>query len=82
MIEQSIVRLPELVKDIDRPVSIYLVHLSRVVCPRRRLDGSSIVGRKDDANHGAGGAVGVFPDFVIVVNVILALSYPPDDQGV
>jgi hypothetical protein len=60
-------------------VSIYLVHLSRVVCPRRRLDGSSIVGRKDDANHGA---VGVFPDFVIVVNVILALSYPPDDQGV
>jgi hypothetical protein len=29
MIEQSIVHLPELVKDIDRPVSIYLVHLSR-----------------------------------------------------
>src|SRR5215213_2762398 len=28
MIEQSIVHLPELVKDIDRPVSIYLVHLS------------------------------------------------------
>src|SRR5918994_357385 len=28
MIEQSIVRLPELVKDIERPVSIYLVHLS------------------------------------------------------
>jgi hypothetical protein len=51
-------------------------------CLGRRLGGSSIVGRKDDANHGAGGAVGVFPDFVIVVNVILALSYPPDDQGV
>ena len=31
MIEQSIVHLPELVKEIDRPVSIYLVHLSR--CP-------------------------------------------------
>src|SRR5215207_4768286 len=29
MIEQSIVHLPELVKDIDRPVSNYLVHLSR-----------------------------------------------------
>jgi hypothetical protein len=29
MIEQSIVHLPELVKDIERPVSIYLVHLSR-----------------------------------------------------
>src|SRR5829696_8615875 len=28
MIEQSIVHLPELVKDIDRPVSNYLVHLS------------------------------------------------------
>jgi hypothetical protein len=28
MIEQSIVHLPELVKDIERPVSIYLVHLS------------------------------------------------------
>jgi hypothetical protein len=28
MIEQSIVHLPELVKEIDRPVSIYLVHLS------------------------------------------------------
>jgi integrase len=28
MIEQSIVRLPGLVKDIDRPVVIYLVHLS------------------------------------------------------
>jgi hypothetical protein len=28
MIEQSIVHLSELVKDIDRPVSIYLVHLS------------------------------------------------------
>src|SRR5688500_19074030 len=32
MIEQSIVHLPELVKDIERPVSIYLVHLSRVAC--------------------------------------------------
>jgi hypothetical protein len=30
MIEQSIVHLPELVKDIERPVSIYLVHLSSV----------------------------------------------------
>src|SRR5215203_2397924 len=30
MIEQSIVHLPELVKDIDRPVSNYLVHLSRL----------------------------------------------------
>jgi hypothetical protein len=29
MIEQSSVHLPELVKDIGRPVSIYLVHLSR-----------------------------------------------------
>jgi hypothetical protein len=29
MIEQSTVHLPELLKDIDRPVSIYLVHLSR-----------------------------------------------------
>jgi hypothetical protein len=29
MIEQSIVHLPELVKDIYRPVCIYLVHLSR-----------------------------------------------------
>jgi len=38
MIEQSIVHLPELVKDIDRPVSIYLVHLSR--CSKR--DASSI----------------------------------------
>jgi hypothetical protein len=28
MIEQSTGHLPELVKDIDRPVSIYLVHLS------------------------------------------------------
>jgi hypothetical protein len=28
MIEQSTVHLPELLKDIDRPVSIYLVHLS------------------------------------------------------
>jgi hypothetical protein len=28
MIEQSIVHLPELGKDIDRSVSIYLVHLS------------------------------------------------------
>jgi hypothetical protein len=34
MIEQSIVHLPELVKDIDRPVSIYLVHLSRGVISR------------------------------------------------
>jgi hypothetical protein len=32
MIEQSIVHLPELVKDTERPVSIYLVHLSRVAC--------------------------------------------------
>ena len=31
MIEQSIVHLPELVRDIERPVSIYLVHLSSVV---------------------------------------------------
>ena len=31
MIEQSIVHLPELVKDIDRPVSIYLVHLSEML---------------------------------------------------
>jgi hypothetical protein len=29
MIEQSSVHLPELVKDIGRPVSNYLVHLSR-----------------------------------------------------
>jgi len=29
MIEQSSVHLPELVKDIGQPVSIYLVHLSR-----------------------------------------------------
>jgi hypothetical protein len=28
MIEQSIVHLPELAKDIEQPVSIYLVHLS------------------------------------------------------
>src|SRR5215211_5175396 len=28
MIEQSIVHLPDLIKDIDRPVSIYLMHLS------------------------------------------------------
>src|SRR5688572_13457891 len=28
MIEQAIVHLPELVKDFDRPVFIYLVHLS------------------------------------------------------
>src|SRR5215204_6223505 len=33
MIEQSIVHLPELVKDIDRPVSNYLVHLSRSAMP-------------------------------------------------
>src|SRR5215207_4801073 len=32
MIEQSIVHLPELVKDIDRPVSNYLVHLSSMRC--------------------------------------------------
>jgi len=30
MIEQSHIHLPELVKDIDRPVFIYLVHLSRI----------------------------------------------------
>src|SRR5215203_2280861 len=35
MIEQSIVHLPELVKDIDRPVSNYLVHLSRYSCSIR-----------------------------------------------
>ena len=29
IIEQSSVHLPELVKDIGQPVSIYLVHLSR-----------------------------------------------------
>jgi hypothetical protein len=33
MIEQSIVHLPELVKDIDRPVSNYLVHLSSMWRP-------------------------------------------------
>ena len=38
MIEQSIVHLPELVKDIERPVSIYLVHLSR-----RTMKGSAVV---------------------------------------
>src|SRR5918994_1596560 len=32
MIEQSIVHLPELVKDIERPMSIYLVHLSSFWC--------------------------------------------------
>jgi hypothetical protein len=31
MIEQSMVHLPELLKDIARPVSIYLVYLSRFV---------------------------------------------------
>jgi hypothetical protein len=30
MIEQSMVHLPELLKDIARPVSIYLVYLSRL----------------------------------------------------
>jgi hypothetical protein len=30
MIEQSMVHLPELLKDIARPVSIYLVYLSRI----------------------------------------------------
>ena len=34
MIERSIVHLPNLVKDIDRPVSIYLVHLSSISLPR------------------------------------------------
>src|SRR5215213_5968966 len=33
MIEQSIVHLPDLIKDIDRPVSIYLMHLSRCLMP-------------------------------------------------
>jgi hypothetical protein len=30
MTEQSLIHLPELVKDIDRPMFIYLVHLSRI----------------------------------------------------
>src|SRR5215211_964666 len=34
MIEQSIVHLPDLVKDIDWPVSIYLVYLSRRIILR------------------------------------------------
>jgi hypothetical protein len=33
MIEQSIVHLPDLVKDFDRPVSIYLVYLSSPYSP-------------------------------------------------
>src|SRR5215211_3458574 len=38
MIEQSIVHLPDLIKDIDRPVSIYLMHLSSTEhAPRERL---------------------------------------------
>jgi hypothetical protein len=43
MIEQSIVHLPELVKDIDRPVSIYLVHLSSFLVPLRVLRADSVV---------------------------------------
>jgi hypothetical protein len=44
MIEQWIVHLPHTVKDIDQPVSIYLVHLSRVVfCTIRDADTARIM---------------------------------------
>jgi hypothetical protein len=37
MIEQSIVHLSDLVKDIDQPVSVYLVHLSSLLLRSDRL---------------------------------------------
>src|SRR5215211_6231009 len=49
MIEQSSVHLPELVKDIGRPVSIYLVHLSRRSLPGSRAN--PLGGRQPQSTH-------------------------------
>jgi hypothetical protein len=48
MIEQSIVHLPNLVKEFDRPVSIYLVHLSSAI--GGVLDGFPVTCEKGDRN--------------------------------
>jgi hypothetical protein len=59
MIEQSSVHLPELVKDIGQPVSIYLVHLSRSfrfgLGPQASRREDSLSGRKELKETGCGG---------------------------